>query len=183
MVMNVPSNAVTSINNNSNKEQGAGDTAAGEGQDEAQPSTSTFNGKNVMQASNYDATKARKSKKRGETEVWQEKILRCLEPVEAPQAETPKKDYIDQALVTLGMQMRENLSNHEILDLIEDIQATVNWACREKCRRIKVANQVSNNSQMYQGAGPGPQGPMALPHTYEEQHQQHQQLQSFFNTF
>ena len=74
MVMNVPSNAVTS--NNNNDKQGAGDVAAPEGQDEAQPSTSTSNGKNVMQASNYDATKARKSKKRAETEVWQEKILR-----------------------------------------------------------------------------------------------------------
>ena len=128
-------------------------------------------------------TKARKSKKRAETEVWQENILRCLEPVDAPQAETPKKDYMDQALVTLGMQMRENLSNHEILDLIKDIQATVNRACREKCRRIEMANQVSNNSQMHQGAGPGPQGPMALPVSYDKQYQQHQQPQPFFNTF
>ena len=183
MVTNVPSNAVTNNNNNSKNEQGAGDAAAAEGQDEAQASTLTSNGNNVMQASNYDATKARKSKKRAETEVWQEKIWRYLEPVDAPQAETPKKDYIEQALVTLGMQMRENLSNHEILDLIEDIQGTVNRACREKCRRIEMANQVSNNSQMYQGAGPGPQGPMALPVSYDEQHQQHQQPQPFFNTF
>ena len=181
--MNVPSNAVTSNNNISNNEQCAGDAAPPEGQDEAQASSSTSNGKNLMQASNYDATKARKSKKRAKPEVWQEKILRCLEPVEAPQAETPKKDYVEQALVTLGMQMRENLSNHEILDLIEDIQATVNWACREKRRRIEMANQVSNNSQMYQGAGPGPQGPMALSVTYEEQHQQHQEAQPVFNTF
>ena len=91
MVTNVPSNAVTSNNNNSNNEQGAGDDAAPEGQDEAQPLTWTSNGKNVRQASNYDANKARKSKKRAETEVWQEKILRCLEPVEAPEAKTPKK--------------------------------------------------------------------------------------------
>ena len=180
----MPSNAVTNNNNNSKNEQGAGDAAAAaEGQDEIQPSPSTSNASNVMQASNYDATKARKSKKRAETVVWQEKILRCLEPVDAPQAETPKKDYIDQALVTLGMQMRENLSNHEILDLIEDIQGTVNRACREKCRRIEMANQVSDNSQMYQGAGPGPQGPMALPVSYDKQHQQHQQPQPFFNTF
>ena len=78
------------------------------------------------------------------------------------------------------LQKKENLSNHEILDLIEDIQATVNRACREKGRRIEMANQVSNNSQKYQGAGPGPQGPMAVPVTYEEQHQQ---PQPFFNTF
>ena len=182
--MNVPANAVTSNNNKSTKnDEGAGDAAAAEAQDEVQPSTSTSNGKNIMQASNYDATKARKSKKRDKTEVWQEKILRCLEPADVPQPETPKKDNIDQALVTLGMQMRENLSNREILDLIEDIQATVNWACREKRRRIEMANQVSNNSQMYQGAGPGPQGPMAVPITYEEPHQQHQQAQPFFNTF
>ena len=79
--------------------------------------------------------------------------------------------------------MRENLSNHEILDLIEDIQATLNRACREKCRRFEMANQVSNNSQMYQGVGPGLQGPMAVPVSYEEQLQQHQQPQRFFNTF
>ena len=118
-----------------------------------------------------------------ETEVWQEKILRCLEPVDVPQPETMKKDYIDQALVTLGMQMRENLSHNEILELIEEIQGTVNWASREKHRRIEMANQVSNNSQMYQGGGPGPQGHMAVPVSYEEQHQQHQQPQPFFNTF
>ena len=155
MLMNVPSNAVTSNNNNSKNKQGAGDAAAAEGQDEAQPSSSTSNGNNIMQASNYDATKVRKSKKRAETEIWQEKILRCLEPVEVPQAETPNKDYIDQALVTLGMQMRENLSNHEILDLIEDIQATVNghaeknveesrWLtkCSTTARCTKVQDQV-----------------------------------------
>ena len=183
MVTNVPSNALTTNKNNCKNDEGAGDAVAAEGQDEVQPSPSTSNASNIMQASNYDATKARKSKKRAETEVWQEKILRCLEPVDVPQAETPKKDYIDQALVTMGIQMRENLSNHEILDLIEDIQATVNWTCREKRRRIEMANQVSNNTQMYQGAGPGPQGPMAVPVTYEEQHQQHQQAQPFFNTF
>ena len=69
-VTNEPSNAVTSNNNNSKKKQGAGDAAAAERQDEVQPSTSTSNGKNVMQASNYDATKAGKSKKRAKTEVW-----------------------------------------------------------------------------------------------------------------
>ena len=180
--MNVLSNALTSNKNNAKNNQGTGDVAA-EGEDEVQPSTSTSNGNNIMQVSNYDATKARKSKKRAKTEVWQEKILRCLEPVDVPHPETPKKDYIDQALVTLGMQMRENLSNHEILDLIEEIQSTVNWACREKCRRIEMANQVSNNSQMYQGTGPGPHGLMAVPVTYEEQHQQHQESQPFFNTF
>ena len=79
------------------------------------------------------------------------KILRCLEPVEVPKPEpAPKKDFLEQALCTIGMQMRENLSHNEVLDLIEDIQGMVNWACREKRRRIEMANQVSNN-QMYQG--------------------------------
>ena len=90
-VMNVPSNAVISNNSNSKNEEGVGDATDAEGQDGPQPSTSTCNGKNVLQASNYDATKARKSRKRAETEVWQDKILRCLEPVDAAQAETPKK--------------------------------------------------------------------------------------------
>ena len=77
--------------------------------------------------------------------------------------------------------MRENLSHNEILDLIEDIQGLVNRACREKRRCINMANQVSNN-QMYQGTGPGPQGPMAVPVpvNYDEQHQQ---TQPFYNTF
>ena len=142
-VTNVPSNALTSNNNNTKNDQDAGDAAAAaEGQDEVQPSTSTSKGNNVMQASNYDATKARKSKKRAKTEVWQEKKLRCLEPVDVPQPETPKQDYIDQALVTLGLQMRENLSKNEILDLIKEIQSTVNQVCREKCRRIEMSNQV-----------------------------------------
>ena len=80
--------------------------------------------------------------------------------------------------------MRENLSNDEILDLIEDIQGIVNRACREKRRRIQMANQVSNNNQIYQGVGPGPQGPMAVPVpgpvNFDEQHQQ---AQPFYNTF
>ena len=41
MVTNVPSNAVTTTKNNSKNDEGAGDAAAAEGQDEVQPSTST----------------------------------------------------------------------------------------------------------------------------------------------
>ena len=93
------------------------------------------------------------------------------------QPEPTKKDYIESALYTVSLQMRENLSNNEILDLIEDIQGIVNRACREKCHRIEMANQVSSN-QMYQG----PQGPMAVPvpGNFDEQHQQ---TQPFYNTF
>ena len=100
--------------------------------------------------------------------------------------EPAKKDYIKSALGTVAIQMRENLSNDEILDLIEDIQGIVNRACREKRRRIQMANQVSNNNQIYQGVGPGPQGPMAVPVpvpgsvNFDEQHQQ---PESFYNTF
>ena len=146
---NVPTNAATNIDNNENND-GPVDAEAG-GEDGAQPSTSTENAH--ANASNYDASKARKSKKRADSEVWQEKILRCLEPVEVPKPEAAnKKDFLEQGLCTVGMQMRENLSHNEVLDLIEDIQGMVN--CREKRRRIEMANQVSNN-QMYQG----PQGP------------------------
>ena len=172
---NVPTNAATNIDNNESND-GPVDAEAG-GEDGAQPSTSTEN--THANASNYDASKARKSKKRADSEVWQEKILRCLEPVEVPKPEpAPKKDFLEQALCTVGMQMRENLSHNEVLDLIEDIQGMVNRACREKRRRIEMANQVSNN-QMYQGPQ-GPQGPMAVPVNFENQ-QQHQQ--SFYNTF
>ena len=50
---------------------------------EAQPST--LKGDTAANASNYDAAKARKSKKRTDSEVWQEKLLRCLEPVDVQQ--------------------------------------------------------------------------------------------------
>ena len=114
-----------------------------------------------------------------DSEVWQDKLLKCLEPVDVP--EPPKKDYIESALVTVALQMKENLSHNEILDLIEDIQGLVNRACREKRRRMDMANQVSNNSnQMYQGAGPGPHGPISVPVNYDDQHQQ---AQPFYNTF
>ena len=172
---NVPTNATNIDNNENNASDGAVDAEAG-GEDGAQPSTSTENAH--ANASNYDVSKARKSKKRADSEVWQEKILRCLEPVEVPKPEAPKKDFVEQALCTVGMQMRENLSHNEVLDLIEDIQGMVNWACREKRRRIEMANQVSNN-QMYQGPQ-GPPGLMVVPVNFEDQ-QQHQQ--PFYNTF
>ena len=129
-------------------------------------------------ASNYDATKAQKSKRKSDSEVWQDKILRCLEPVDVP--EPAKKDYIDSTLGTVALQIKENLSHNEILDLIEDIQGIVNRACREKRRRIEIAKEGSNNNQIYQGAGPGPHGSMVVPVNYDEQHQQQQ---PFYNTF
>ena len=172
----MPTNAATNIDNENNANDGPVDAEAG-GEDGAQPSTSTENAH--ANASNCDVSKARKSKKRADSEVWQEKILRCLEPVEVPKPEAdPKKDFVEKALCTVGIQMRENLSHNEVLDLIEDIQGMVNWAYREKRRRIEMANQVSNN-QMYQGPQ-GPHGPMAVPVNFEDQ-QQHQQ--SFYNTF
>ena len=170
----MPQGAASDNNNNGNANQGgAGD--ATEVQDDAQPSTSTTN---VLNAENYDAAKARKSKKRTETEVWQDKILKCLEPVDVPQAQPIKKEYVDSAFETIALQMKQNLSNNEILDLVEDIQGMVNRACREKQRRIDMANQVSNNMQMYQG--PGPQGPTTVPVSFDEQNQQQQ---PFYNPF
>ena len=46
-----------------------------------------------------------------------------------------------------------------------------------------MANQVSNNTQIYQGAGLGPQGLMAVPVSYDEQHQQHQHAAIFLQYF
>ena len=69
--------------------------------------------------------------------------------MDVPEPEAPKKDYIDRALCTVVLQMRKNLSHNEILEVIEDIQGMVNRACRENRRRIEMANQVSNNSQIY----------------------------------
>ena len=174
----MPQGTASDNNDNCNANQGgAGD--ATEVQDDARPSTSTTN---VLNAENYDATKARKSKKRTETEVWQDKILKCLEPVDVSHAQPIKKEYIDSALETIALQMKQNLPNNEILDLVEDIQGMVNRACREKRRRIDMANQVSNNTQMYQV--PGPQGPMAVPVGFDEQNQnQQQQQQPFYNSF
>ena len=172
-VTNVPQRVK---NDNDNANEGGAGGAGDAAQEEVRPSTST----STSNADNYDATKARKSKRKSEGEGWQDKILKCLEPVDVP--ETPKKDYLDAALEAVSLQMKENLSNNEMLDLIEDIQNMVNRACREKWRRLEMANQVSNNTsnnQMFQG--PGPQGPMALQVNYDDQ--QHQQQQPFYNTF
>ena len=93
-------------NDNGNANQGgAGDGT--EVQDDVRPSTSTTN---VLNAENYDATKARKSKKSTETEVWQDKILKCLEPVDVPQAQPIKKEYLDSAFETIALQMKQNLT-------------------------------------------------------------------------
>ena len=105
---------MTNNTNNNNDNQAVGDAALVQGPHDAQPSTSNGNTVHPTNASNYDASKARKSKKRVETEVWQEKLLRCLEPADVPQPQAAKKDYIDQGLTTVGLHMRENLSHNEI---------------------------------------------------------------------
>ena len=45
------------------------------------------------------------------------------------QAQPVKKEYVDSAFETIALQMKQNLSNNEILDLVEDIQGMVNRAC------------------------------------------------------
>ena len=78
--------------------------------------------------------------------------------MEVPKPEAaPKKDFLEQALCTVGMQMRENLSHNEVLDLIEDIQGMVNRACREKRRRIE--NGKPGVQQPDVPRSQGPQGP------------------------
>ena len=71
-VTNVPANAAMTNNNKNNNEgnQAAGDAAPVEGPEATQLSTSNANGNNAANAGNYDVSKARKSMKRVETEVW-----------------------------------------------------------------------------------------------------------------
>ena len=109
-----------------------GDGGGGGGGDgPAEPQPSTSNGSN-----GYDASKSRKKCKDKESEPWQEKVLKFLEPVDvAPVAPPPKKDYIDVALEAISVQCKENLNKNEILDVVDDIQQLVSRVCRDKRRR------------------------------------------------
>ena len=75
-------------NNNNEGNEAGGDATAVQGGQDAEPEASASKGN--ANASNYDATKVRKSKRRTDSEVWQDKILKCLEPVDVP--EPAKKD-------------------------------------------------------------------------------------------
>ena len=94
--------------------------------------------------------------------------------------------------------MKSTLSQHEIMDLVEDIEMIINRACREKRRRMEasenppppvVPSMSTDNNNIYTGpcpppvvpststdnnniyTEPGPQGPMAQVIQYAEEPQ------------
>ena len=135
----------------------AGDGGGGDGPAEPQPSTS--NGSN-----GYDASKSRKKHKDKESEPWQEKVLKFLEPVDvAPVAPPPKKDYIDVALEAISVQCKENLNKDEILDVVDDIQQLVSRVCRDKRRREQLQRNPPPPPAAAGGFQQDLQGAMALP--------------------
>ena len=88
-----------------------------------------------------------KKRKDKESEPWQEKVLKFLEPVDvAPVAPPPKKDYIDVALEAISVQCKENLNKNEILDVVDDIQQLVSRVCRDKRRREQLQRNPTTTS-------------------------------------
>ena len=117
-------------------------------------------------------------------ENFQQKLLKTLESPGEPEKQ----------------EMKSTLSQHEIMDLVEDIEMIVNRACREKRRRMQasenpppppplVVPSTSTDNNIYTGpppppvvpststdnnniyTGPGPQGPMAHVIQYTEEPQ------------
>ena len=87
-------------------------------------------------AQSYDAKKSRKSstgKRQQEMENFQQKLLKTLESPGEPE----KQEYVDLALSAIALKMKSTLSQHEIMDLVEDIEMIINRACREKRRRMQ----------------------------------------------
>ena len=154
----------------------------------------------VSNAQSYDAKKSRKSstgKRQQEMENFQQKLLKTLESPGEPE----KQEYVDLALSAIALKMKSTLSQHEIMDLVEDIEMIVNRACREKRRRMQacenppppappvVPSTSTDNNNIYNApppppvvpststdnnniyTGPGPQGPMAHAIQYSEEPQ------------
>ena len=125
-------------------------------------------------AQNYDARKAKnaKSKRREDIDNFQAKILKTLEnPIETTASAEPQ-DYVDLAFTAIVRKMKDTLNKNEIMDVVEEIEAIVNRACREKRRRMDLTGQqapppppvtASTSTDTLFGGGPGPQGPMAIP--------------------
>ena len=120
-----------------------------------------------------DARKAKnaKSKRREEIDNFQTKILKTLEnPIETAAPAEPQ-DYVDLAFTVIACKMKDTLNKNEIMDVVEEIEAIVNRACREKRRRMDLTGQqaplpppvtASMSTDTLFGGGPGPQGPMAI---------------------
>ena len=170
--------------NNNNKNQGNADAVTKANGDAPENVEGT-----VSNAQSYDAKKSQKSstgKRQQEMENFQQKLLKTLE---SP-GELEKQEYVDLALLTIALKMKSTLSQHEIMDLVEDIEMIANRACREKRRRMQASENpppppppvvlsASTDNNIYTGpppppvvpstitdnnniyTGPGPQGPMA----------------------
>ena len=162
--------------NNNNNNQGNADAICNEANGDAPENVEGT----VSNAQSYDAKKSRKSstgKRQQEMENFQQKLLKTLESPGEPE----KQEYVDLALSAIALKMKSTLSQHEIMDLVEDIEMIVNRACREKRRRMEasenpppppppvVPSTSTDNKSIY--TGPGPQGPMAHAIQYAEEPQ------------
>ena len=154
------------------QDNGDADTGAG-GAAEADGGGGGDNMEEGQSAQNYNARKVKnaKSKRREEIDNFQAKILKTLEnPIETAAPAEPQ-DYVDLAFTTIVRKMKDTLNKNEIMDVVEDIEAIVNRACREKRRRMDltglqappVTASTSTDTLFGGGPGPGPQGPMAIP--------------------
>ena len=117
------------------QDNGDADTGAG-GAAEAGGGGAGDNTEQGQSAQNYDARKAKnaKSKRREEIDNFQAKILKTLEnPIETATPAEPQ-DYVDLAFTAMGRKMKDTLNKNEIMDVVEEIEAIVNRACREKRR-------------------------------------------------
>ena len=153
------------------QDNGDADTGAG-GAAEAGGGGAGDNMEQGQSAQNYDARKAKnaKSKRREEIDNFQAKILKTLEnPIETA-APTEPQDYVDLAFTAIARKMKDTLNKNEIMDVVEEIEAIVNRACREK--RMDLTGQqapppppvtASTSTDTLFGGGQGPQGPMAIP--------------------
>ena len=95
----------------------------------------------------YDAHEARKKKGtkcQQKIDEFQDKVLEVLKaPVElmAP-APTPTppiqepQEYVDLAFAAMLQEIKMNLSDTEVMDLVEELEQVVHRVCREKHRRL-----------------------------------------------
>ena len=115
------------------QDNGDADTGAG-GAAEAGGGGAGDNTEQGQSAQNYDARKAKnaKSGRREEIDNFQAKFLKTLEnPIETATPTEPQ-DYVDLAFTAMACKMKDTLNKNEIMDVVEEIEAIVNRACREK---------------------------------------------------
>ena len=103
--------------------------------------------------------------------------MKTLEnPIETATPTEPQ-DYVDLAFTAMACKMKDTLNKNEIMDVVEEIEAIVNRACREKRRRMDLTGQqapppplvtASMSTDTLFGGGPGPQGPWRYQHTMSQ---------------